>query len=393
MRSACTGAQNSKGVITLAFRLTALDLQRCYSSATQDAAGPLPDFRGEWLKASADDKDSLFQREVALLDESYKQLGLIGELFIASFAKTGCREIRSPDDKQTPIFQGHHFKRGHQNEILYGGWCFDNREKFHDSSNHERAHAIQHASSAISHAIPYNGHRFKVLKPDAGVPVGALCRLVLTPHAYMVIEELKERGAYTMQKVLSDLRAPSFDPKIHLGKPLQDYAAQVLEKWDVAGSQPVISHLTHYRQNALRNYENMMIQADDTPYDRDVIHVTFDASDIAALGNICGLTLFGDKTDDMSRWSATPLSTSQQQWADELTVKAGADKPVPFRAALAAIGFTPLQYLAASRGPLITAMAPSISTLNLPAPLAAANDPVTPGPTLAGAAKLALKVP
>ncbi len=349
----------------------------------------MPDFRAEWLKASARQRDVLFQHEIDVLNDSYKQLGLIGQLFADSFAQTGCREIKSLDDKQTPVFQGHHFSRGHQNEILYGGWCFDNREKFHDSSNHERTHAIQHATSALVHAVPYNGHRFTVVAPDAGVPVGVSRRLVLAPRAYMVIEELKERGAYTMQKVLSDLRSPSFNPQAHLGKPLQDYAAQVLEKWDVAGSQPAISHLTHYRNNALRNYENMMLQADGTPYDEDVIYVTFDARDIAALGNICGLTLFGDKTDDMSRWSATPLSDTHRVWADELTTRLGADQCVTFRTALAAIGLTPQEYLAASRVPLVTDVAPGVGPVGMPAGIPVANDPIGPGTGAASGPKLA----
>ncbi len=372
----------------MAFRLTALDLQRCYSSATQDFCGPLPDFRAEWLKASAGARDALFQREIDVLNDSYKQLGLIGQLFSDSFAQAGCREIKSPDDKQTPIFQGHHFSRGHQNEILYGGWCFDNREKFHDSSNHERTHAIQHAMCAIAHAVPYNGHRFSVVAPVAGAPVGAQRRLVLTPRAYMLIEELKERGAYTMQKILSDLRSPSFDPQVNLGKPLQDYAAQVLEKWDVAGSVPAISHLTHYRNNALRNYENMMLRTDGTPYDADVIYVTFEARDIAALGNICGLTLFGDKTDDMSRWTATPLSESHRAWVDDLTTQLGADRCVSFRTALQAIGLTPPQYLAASRAKLVKDVAPPVGLVDIPAAFPVVNDPVGPvsgalGPKLA----------
>ncbi len=310
--------------------------------------GPLPDFHGAWLKADAEGREALFQRERNILNESYQQLGLIGQIFATSFAQTGCREIKALDDKQTPIFQGHHYARGHQNEILYGGWCFDDREKFYDSSNHERTHAIQHAFTAIVHAVPYNGRRFSVVSPGADVPVGVQRRLVLTPRAYMLIEELKERGAYTMQKVLSDLRSPSFDPQVHLGKPLQDYAAQVLEQWDVAGSFPPMSHLTHYRNNALYNYENMMLQADGTPYDQDVIYVTCDARDIAALGNICGLTLFGDKTDDMSRWSATPLSPYHKDWVEGLEAKLGADRSVPFRTALAAIGLSPEQYLALS---------------------------------------------
>lgn len=333
----------------MAFRLTALDLQRCFSSVSQDEPQTPSDFHNEWRGACEADKDRLFQRERGLLDDSYKQLGLIGQLFGALFTKTGCREIRAADDGQTPIFRGHHFSRGHQNEILYGGWCFDNREKFHDSSNHERTHAIQNATSAIAHAVPYNGHRFKVVTSVAGAPAGAHRRLVLTPHAYMLIEELKERGAYTMQKVLSDLRSPYFDPQASLGKPLQDYASAVLERWDVAGSQPPISHLTHYRSAALYNYENMMIRPDGTPYDNDVIYVTCDAGDIAALGNICGLTLFGDKTDDMSRWSASPLSAGHQAWVDDLGVRLGAHQSVLFRVALNAVGLTPPQYLALCR--------------------------------------------
>ncbi len=368
----------------MAFRLTALDLQRCYSSATQDVCGPLPDFRAEWLKASAGERDDIFLREIEVLNEGYKQLGLIGHLFADAFAKTGCREIKSPDDQQTPIFQGHHFSRGHQNEILYGGWCFDNREKFHDSSNHERTHAIQHATCAIAHAVPYNGHRFDVVSDCAGAPVGAQRRLVLTPRAYILLEELKERGAYTMQKVLSDLRSPSFDPQVSLGKALQDYTAQVLEKWDVAGSTPAISHLTHYRNNALRNYENMMLRADGLPYDDEVIYVTFEARDIAALGNICGLTLFGDKTDDMSRWHATALSDDHRVWVDALTAQLKADQCATFRTALAAIGMDPLKYLAASHAPLVTAVAPTVGFVGTPAQLPVANDPAGPVSTASG---------
>ena len=333
----------------MALRLSALDLQRCYSSYKQDVHGQLPDFRADWAKASADDKEKIFQRECAFLNDSYKHLGLIGELFIDSFSQTGCQEIKVLDDKQTPSFQGHNFSSGHQNKILFGGWCFDDREKFQDSSNHERTHAIQDSISAIAHATPYNGHKFTLVKPLGSVPVGAQRRIVLAPRAYMLLEELKERGAYAMQKILSELRSADFDPVQQLGKNLQEYAGTVLEKWDVAGSKPVISHLTHYREKAFDNYQNMMIDPQGKPYDQDVIYVTFEAADIAALGHICGLTIFGEKKDDMQRWSATPLSAAHQTWAQELTTTLAADKSVPFKVALQALGMTPPAFLAHSR--------------------------------------------
>ena len=332
----------------------------------------MPDFRADWAKASADDKEQLFQRELAHLNATYDHLGLIGRRFKAAFKKTGCPEIKVLDDKQTPSFQGHHFSHGHQNKILYGGWCFDDREKLQDSSNHERTHAIQDSISAIAHAIPYNGNIFAVSSAEAGVAVGAHRQIILTPRDYMLLEELKERGSYAMQKILSELRSTDFDPIKQLGRNLEDYAAKVLESWDVAGSNPVISHLAHYRTKALHNYENMMINPKDRqPYDRDIIYVTFEAADIAALGNICGLEIFGHETADMSRWSATPLSEGHKNWVDNLTGTLGADKPVPFSVALKAVGLTREEFLTRSRAaPLCR---PAVSPSPAPTPAALPN--------------------
>lgn len=287
------------------------------------------------------------------------------------------------DDKQTPSFQGHNYSQGHQNKTLFGGWCFEDREKFQDSCNHERAHAIQDSISAIAHAIPYNGNTFAIVNPIAGISVGAHRRLVLTPRDYVLLEELKERGAYAMQKILSELRSTNFDPETQLGKGLRDYAAKVLETWDVTGSNPVISHLTHYRKKALNDYEFMMLNKEGLPHDRDVLYVTFEDADIVALGNLCGLTIFGDKKDDMARWRATPFTAFEEGRITQLTNTLEADKSVPFRRALQAIGLSPQEFLARSR-------APKPVTLPIVSPAPAANDPIVTKPVIVNSASISV---
>ena len=305
-------------------------------SAFQTAAKPLGDLSwGELNRRQQDERDAWLQRAITRLDERYDQIGPLGKAFRDEMALIHCNEFVDPELPSRAAFHAHHLSQGFSNKIYYSPAALEMTQSLFSSRTHEGVHAFQFGRCAATHATPYNGGS----------------KIILCPRDGVLLEELKERDAFTKQWLLQRLHEePGYNaaPLEQWTRDVRHYAAGILESMD---RQQDYSFLDYYRDREIETYEGCMVRR----YMREpgLTFVRLALEDMWVVGGSLGINSFGDAPVDVARWAnLRPLTPGQDGRIAVLNRQLGiADETAlpTLRQALLAVGLTPAQFLHQSR--------------------------------------------
>lgn len=233
--------------------------------------------RDRWLRGTLNGLSGLYAR-----------LGIIGARFLQDFAATGCVESVDLQLSARASFQAHHRTQGFINKIFYSVGVLPDEAALFSSRTHEAIHAIQFSRAAAAHATPFN----------------AAAKIMLCPRDAVLLEELKERDAFSKQwlldKMANDPGYAALDPGA-LEQDLREHAACVLQslRWNDA-----MSFLDYYRGKALDEYETVMAARHEA--EPDLVYVRLEPEDILSIGGSLRLQSFD------AGWSSVPLTPEQE---------------------------------------------------------------------------------
>lgn len=254
-------------------------------------------FQDSWENFNARqqaERDQWLVRAIRELDDCYDSLGPIGKKFKSEFAATQCSEHIDLDANSRAALNTHHKTKGFLNTISYNRSILADAGELFSSRTHEAVHAIQFSRSAAAHAAPYNGR----------------VKIMLSPRDAILLQELKERDAYSKQWLLDtmlDTSGPSRS-RAALEEALHNHARTVLEDTRRFDG---MTFLESYRDMVIDEYQDMMAARHQA--EGDIVYVRLDCDDIIEIGRSLGLHSFGRTPDEAAAWMVSASLTAAQE--------------------------------------------------------------------------------
>lgn len=242
----------------------------------------------------------------------YRGFGPLGQRLVDIFNATGCTHGIDLTLKSRAALQPYNVNLGFLNRIDLGQKALqdDNDASFAECDMHERIHAIQFAGVPVVHATPFNYATKRILCPEDAI----------------LLEELKERIAYSVSKFLSDpLRSgkPLISDEEKIGAQISLDAETVLESMLNEDSE---TYLSHYRSEALDAYCTLPTNPYAAPMswriehnqEQDIEFVRLDEASLEPLLKPLGIQVFpGLARSLLDRRVGSPLSPDERKRLDD----------------------------------------------------------------------------
>ncbi len=241
------------------------------------------------------ERDAWLAQAILDLGSYYKQIGPLGDAFSREVALTGCGEFVDPELPARAAFHAHHLTQGFSNQIFYSPSALQTTQGLFSSRTHEAVHALQFSRCAATHATPYNG----------------ASKIILCPRDGVLLDELKERDAFSKQWLLQRLYdEPGYNTQSpdQWKQDLRQHAETVLESMNLRRGY---NFRDYYRDREIESYEDCMVSRHQQ--EQGLTYVRLDAADLWMLGGALGLNTFGDTLGEASRWRGLHLLTPGQE--------------------------------------------------------------------------------